>query len=127
MPVDYCERPDGSHSKLNTFGDGYRALKMALALFGQHRPLRLFTIIAAVLMVIAVVMVTPVFIEYFQTGLVPRFPTLIVSGFIALLAMLLWVAGVILEVITRNHWKQYELMLMHYDMASENKLRITRI
>lgn len=127
MPVDYCERPDGSHSKLNTFGDGYRALKMALALFGQHRPLRLFTIIAAVLMVIAVVMVTPVFIEYFQTGLVPRYPTLIVSGFIALLAMLLWVAGVILEVITRNHWKQYELMLMHYDMASENKLRITRI
>ena len=119
VAVDYSERPDGSHSKLNTFGDGYRALKMALALFGEHRPLRLFTIITAVLLLLAAVMVLPVFIEYFQTGLVPRFPTLIVSGFIALLAMLLWVAGVILEVITRNHWKQYELMLMHYDMEHQ--------
>ena len=117
VPVEYRERPDGSHSKLNTFGDGYRALRMALALFGEHRPLRLFSIIAAVLMVLALVLVLPVFIEYFRTGLVPRFPTLIVSGFIALLSMMLWVAGVILEVITRNHWKQYELMLMRYDLA----------
>lgn len=113
LPVDYQERPEGSHSKLNTFGDGYQAIKTALALFGEHRPLRFFSIIALVLLVIALVLFIPVLIEYFQTGLVPRFPTLIVSGFIALLAMLLWVGGMILEVISRNHWKQYELTLMH--------------
>ena len=54
----------------------------------------------------------------------PRFPTLIVSGFIAMLAMLLWVGGVILEVISRNNWKQYELMLMHYDRSSSATVRI---
>jgi hypothetical protein len=62
---------------------------------------------------LALILVFPVLIEYFKTGLVPRFPTLIVSGFIALFAMMLWVGGVILEVLSRNHWKQYELTLMH--------------
>lgn len=112
VPVDYRDRPEGSHSKLSTWGDGLRAIKTALTLFGEHRPLRFFSIIAAVLLLLALVLVTPVLIEYFQTGLVPRFPTLIVSGFIAMLAMMLWVGGVILEVISRNNWKQYELMLM---------------
>ena len=115
LPVEYQERPTGSHSKLKTGSDGFRAIKTALALFGEHRPLRFFSIIACVLLLISLVMVIPVLAEYFQTGLVPRFPTLIVSGFIALLAMMLWVGGVILEVISRNHWKQYELTLMHND------------
>lgn len=115
ITVDYRDRPEGSQSKLNTFGDGYRAIKTALTLFGEHRPLRFFSIIAALLLIISAIMVIPVLIEYFQTGLVPRFPTLIVSGFIAMLAMMLWVGGVILEVISRNHWKQYELMLMHWE------------
>lgn len=114
LPVDYRDRPDGSHSKLSTCGDGFKAIKTAIALFGEHRPLRCFSILACVLLLLALVLVTPVMIEYFQTRLVPRFPTLIVSGFIAMLAMMLWVGGVILEVISRNHWKQYELMLMRY-------------
>jgi hypothetical protein len=119
VPVEYRDRPQGSHSKLSTFGDGYRAIKTALALFGEHRPLRCFSIIAAILLLLALILVTPVFIEYFQTGLVPRFPTLIVSGFIALLAMMMWVAGVILEVISRNHWKQYELALIQDSKTKE--------
>ena len=124
VPVDYQERPEGSYSKLSTFSDGYRAVKTALTLFGEHRPLRFFSIISAALLLFALVLVTPVFIEYFKTGLVPRFPTLIVSGFITMLAMLLWVGGVILEVISRNNWKQYELMLMHYDKTSIAKTEI---
>ena len=114
LPVEYRDRPHGSHSKLSTWSDGMRAIKTAVALFGEHRPLRCFSILACVLLVLALILVTPVMIEYFHTGLVPRFPTLIVSGFIAMLAMMLWVGGVILEVISRNHWKQYELMLMRY-------------
>ena len=99
VPVNYQDRPEGSFSKLSTFG-------------------------SAVLLLLALLLVIPVFIEYFRTGLVPRFPTLIVSGFIAMLAMLLWVGGVILEVISRNNWKQYELMLMHYDRSSSARMGI---
>jgi len=115
VTVDYQDRPSGSHSKLNTYSDGYKAIKMALTLFCEHRPLRFFSIIAAVLLVVALLLVAPVFAEYLDTGLVPRFPTLIVSGFIALLAIMLWVAGLILEVIARNNRKRYELALLHYD------------
>ena len=124
IPVNYQDRPEGSFSKLSTFGDGYRAVKTALTLFGEHRPLRFFSIISAVMLLLALLLVIPVFIEYFRTGLVPRFPTLIVSGFIAMLAMLLWVGGVMLEVISRNNWKQYELMLMHYDRSSSARMGI---
>lgn len=113
VPVEYRDRPEGSHSKLNTWRDGWRAVRTALALFGEHRPLRFFSIIASILLVVSLVLFIPVFVEYLHTGLVPRFPTLIVSGFIALLAMMLWVGGVILEIITRNHWKQFELQLNH--------------
>ena len=88
-------------------------------LFGEHRPLRFFSWIAVVLLLFALILVLPVMVEYFQTGLVPRFPTLIVSGFIALLAMLMWVGGIILEVISRNNWRQYELTLMHCDSRNQ--------
>ena len=113
LPVDYQDRPEGSQSKLSTFKDGFRAIRTALVLFGEHRPLRFFSIISLIMLLLALILVFPVLIEYFKTGLVPRFPTLIVSGFIALFAMMLWVGGVILEVLSRNHWKQYELTLMH--------------
>lgn len=115
MPVDYQNRPSGSLSKLRTFGDGFRAVRTAIVLFGEHRPLRFFSWIAGLLLLLALVLVTPVFIEYFHTGLVPRFPTLIVSGFIALLAMMMWVGGIILEVISKNNWRRYELQLLRYD------------
>ena len=62
VPVDYRDRPEGSHSKLSTWGDGLRAIKTALTLFGEHRPLRFFSIIAAVLLLLALVLVTPVLI-----------------------------------------------------------------
>jgi len=115
VTVDYQDRPSGSVSKLNTFSDGFKAIRTALSLFCEHRPLRFFSIIAAVLLVLALLLVMPVFIEYFHTGLVPRFPTLITCCIIALLAIMLWVAGLILEVIARNNRKRYEVSLMHYD------------
>ena len=113
IPIDYSDRPEGSHSKLSTWTDGWRAIKTAVTLFAQHRPLRLFSIIAALLLLLSLVLFIPVLIEYLHTGLVPRFPTLIVSGFIALLAMLLWTGGIILQIISNNQWKLFELMLLH--------------
>ena len=56
-------------------------------------------------------MVTPVFMEYFKTGLVPRFPTLIVGGVILTVSLLLWICGIILQVIVKKHKQLYELIL----------------
>ena len=111
IPVVYRDRPEGSDSKLNTFSDGMKVLKTIATLFREYRPLAFFSLIAAVLWTITLILFVPVFVDYIQTGLVPRFPTLIVSGVIAVLGMLLWVCGIILDVIVKKHRQLYELML----------------
>lgn len=80
-------------------------------LFRDYKPLFFFSIISTVLILISAALFIPVFIEYLNTGLVPRYPTLIVSGFILLLAMLLWSCGLILEVLVKKHRQLYEILL----------------
>ena len=111
VPVTYRDRPAGSVSKLNTYSDGFKVIMTIFKLFRDYKPLFFFSIISAILLVIAACLFTPVFIEYLQTGLVPRYPTLIVSGFIVLLAMLLWICGLILEVLVKKHKQLYEILL----------------
>ena len=111
IPIIYRDRPEGSDSKLNTFSDGMKVLKTIATLFREYRPFAFFSLIAAVLWTITLILFVPVFVDYIQTGLVPRFPTLIVSGVIAVLGMLLWVCGIILDVIVKKHRQLYELML----------------
>ncbi|MBQ9558867.1 MAG: glycosyltransferase [Bacteroidaceae bacterium] len=111
IPVEYRNRPDGSESKLNTVSDGFRVLKTIFLLFRDYRPFLFFSSIAYVLAAVAVVLMIPVYREYLQTGLVPRFPTLIGSGFILLFAIVLWAGGLILEVIGKKHRQLYELLL----------------
>lgn len=111
VPVQYRDRPDGSESKLNTFSDGFRVLRTIARLFEQYKPLAFFSIISVVLWVVALAMFIPVFNEYLHTGLVPRFPTVIVSGVMGVMGMLLWICGVILDVVVKKHRQLYELML----------------
>lgn len=111
IPVVYRDRPAGSDSKLNTFSDGMKVLKTIATLFREYRPFAFFSFISTILWVVALVLFVPVFVDYLQTGLVPRFPTLIVSGVTAVLGMLLWVCGIILDVIVKKHRQLYELML----------------
>ncbi|MGL4292626.1 MAG: glycosyltransferase family 2 protein [Bacteroidales bacterium] len=111
IPVDYRDRPAGSVSKLNTFTDGFRVLYTVFSLFKDYKPMKFFSACALILISLGTLLFIPVLIEYFQTGLVPRFPTLIVSGFILLIAILLWICGLILEVIGKKHRQLYELML----------------
>lgn len=91
IPVKYRDRPSGSVSKLNTFSDGMKVLSTIATLFREYRPFAFFTSVAVVLEVIALIFFIPILLEYFKTGLVLRFPTLIVSGVIALIGILLWV------------------------------------
>ena len=112
LKINYRDRQEGSVSKLNTYLDGMKVVSTIFMMFRDYRPLKFFTIISALLMLIAIAMFVPVFIEYMQTGLVPRFPTLIVSGFIGIASLLTFFCGVVLEVITKKHKQLYELMLL---------------
>ena len=87
VPVTYRDRPEGSVSKLNTYKDGFKVLKMIATLFKEYKPFFFFNIVAIILTIIALIFVIPVFNDYFKTGLVLRFPTLIVGGFIMLSAI----------------------------------------
>ena len=103
IPISYKDRPEGSESKLSTFSDGMKVLTTIFRLFRDYKPLRFFSYIALFLVFIALVALIPVLVEYLHTGLVPRYPTLIVCGFVILFAMLLWVCGIILEVMLVRH------------------------
>lgn len=111
VPVTYRDRPEGSESKLNTYSDGFKVLKTIATLFKEYKPAAFFNIISVICLIIALILGVPVVMEYFKTGLVPRFPTLIVSGVALMVALLLSVTGIILQVIVKKHRQLYELYL----------------
>lgn len=111
VAVDYRDRPEGSVSKLSTYTDGFRVLKTIFNLYKDYRPLSFFGLFSALFALIGMGMFVPVFIEYIRTGLVPRFPTLIVSTVLLILAMLALVCGLILETVAKKHRQQFEVEL----------------
>ena len=112
VPVEYRDRPEGSVSKLNTYSDGFRVLKTIARLFKEYKPTIFFSLISLVFLIISLIFGIPVFIEYFDTGLVPRIPTLIFAGFMLIIAILLFVCGIILEVVVKKHRQLFELLLI---------------
>ena len=110
--VEYRDRPEGSESKLNTYSDGMKVLMTIVRLFKEYQPFRFFALFAFVLMAIAVGFFVPVFIDYWNTGLVAKFPTLIVCGFVGLAAVQAFFAGVILQNIAQKNRKDYEMDLI---------------
>ena len=111
IPIIYRDRPEGSVSKLNTYKDGARVIKTIAILFEEYKPALFFNTIAACIFIISLILAIPVFIEYFKTGLVPRFPTLIVAGIMLVISLLLSVSGIILQVIVKKHKQLFEIML----------------
>ena len=112
VSVNYRDRPAGSVSKLNTYRDGFRVLKTIGRLFKEYKPTIFFSIIGLIFLVIAVVFAVPVFADYFKTGLVPRYPTLIFSGFMLIISILMFVCGLLLEVVVKKHRQMFELVLI---------------
>ncbi len=121
IPVTYRDRPEGSESKLNTFSDGFKVLGTIASLFREYKPFRFFMIIAVILWLIAGAFFLPVFIDYLHTGLVPKFPTVIVCGVVATIGVLMWICGIILEVIVKKHRQLYELMLNQMSITLDEK------
>ncbi|MCR5422675.1 MAG: glycosyltransferase family 2 protein [Bacilli bacterium] len=115
IPVSYKDRVEDSFSKLNTFSDGMKVLHTIGRLFKEYKPVTFFNFFAIILLLISFLLIIPVLVEYSATGLVPRFPTLIVSGFFAVAAIILWACGIILGVINKKHRELYELYLNQLD------------
>ena len=117
LVIEYRDRPQGSESKLNTYTDGIRVLRTIGALYKNYKPMHFFSWMALLLLVAAAVFVYPVLVTYFRSGLVPRFPTLITSGFLALAALLSFFAGMILDTIARKSRQEFEHRLQVADLA----------
>ncbi len=111
IPVTYRDRPEGSVSKLNTYKDGIKVLKTIGTLFKEYRPSLFFNLIAFLFLIITFILGIPPFVEYFKTGLVLRFPSLIVASISLVISILLCIAGIILEVIAKKHKQLYELYM----------------
>lgn len=111
VKVEYRDRPADSPSKLNTYSDGFRVLRTIARLYKEYRPLSFFGIFALILALCGAVLFIPVLSEYFRTGLVPRFPTLIVSGVMVTMALLLWVCGLVLDTVAKKHRQLFEINL----------------
>lgn len=106
--VEYRDRPEGSVSKLNTYSDGMKVIGKMLQLYKNYRPMRFFGFLCFLLILLAAVFFIPVAVEYFQTGLVERFPTLIVCGFSTIAGISAFFAGMILEVIAAKDRRDFE-------------------
>ena len=113
IPIEYRDRPEGSVSKLNTFSDGFKVLKTIGRLFKEYKPTIFFGLIGLLFLLISLGFGIPVFVDYFKTGLVERFPTLIFSGFMLMISILSFVCGIILEVVVKKHRQLFELILIN--------------
>lgn len=109
--VEYRDRPAGSESKLNTYSDGAKVLGTILRLYKNYRPFGFFSLLAAMLAVLSAGFMVPVVAEYFRTGLVPRFPTLIVCACGMVAALLLFAAGIVLSNLLTQDARNFEFKL----------------
>lgn len=108
--IDYRDRPDGSTSKLNTYSDGFKVLRTIARLFRNYKPMQYFGALAVILFAISLGFFIPVFHDYLQTGLVSRFPTLIVCGFVMIASLLSLFAGMILSNQEKNNRRTFEIL-----------------
>ncbi len=115
----YYDRPDGSVSKLSTYKDGFRILKTMLRLFASERPLAFFGSIGIGTATVAFALAAPVLMTYLETGLVPRFPTAILSSAMMIVALLAMASGLILDTVTRG---RRELKMLAYLAQADQRL-----
>jgi glycosyltransferase involved in cell wall biosynthesis len=112
LPVNYCPRPAGSFSKLNTYKDGLRILRTYVRLLRHFRPKIFYGFLSALMVVASLSIGSPVVLEFLETGLVPRFPSAILASSLAVIATLLLMLGLLLESLAINRIEQRQLMLM---------------
>ena len=121
--IQYRDRPEGSVSKLNTYSDGFRVLMTIGKMYKNFKPMRFFSSIALLLAVIATLFFVPVLLEYFETGIVERFPTLIVCGFVYIAAIQSFFAGLMLSTMRQKDRQDFEMHLISIDNEYREKIK----
>ncbi|NKL08075.1 glycosyltransferase [Rhizobium leguminosarum] len=121
LELDYGRRPEGSHSKLSTFRDGARILWMFAMLMKETRPFAFFSAISATFMLVSLGFMAPVLAEYFETGLVSRMPTWVLSTALMMISFMLFTAGVILDSVARARAEQLRIHYMGLERPSALK------
>ncbi len=111
LPIQYRDRPEGSVSKLNTFADGFKVILTIFNLFRDYKPLAFFSIGTVLLWMIGLILFMPAFVDYLKTGLVLKFPSVIVAVAFFIMGALSLVCGLILDVIVNQNRKNYEIYL----------------
>ena len=118
--VDYRDRPAGSESKLNTYSDGIKVLGTIGRLYKDYKPLGFFSLLALLLAIISVIFFIPVLVDFVQTGLVAKFPTLFVCGFVMLAALQSFFSGLILSDMAIKNRRDFEIQL---NMIRRHKMK----
>ncbi len=108
VPIKYKDRIEGSEPKLNTYRDGIKVIKVLFAFFRDTKPLFYFSLLTLILLIIALIYFTPVFFNYLETGYVDKIPTLIMVVGIAIIAIIIFFTGVILHILNKQHYQQFE-------------------
>ena len=109
--ITYRDRPEGSESKLNTIPDGFKVLRTIFIMLRDYRPLLFFGFLSLFMLLVSIVLFIPVFSEYLSTGLVPRIPTLIVSGFLAIAALISAFSGLMLHMSEQKDKRDFEFRI----------------
>lgn len=120
--IDYRDRPNGSYSKLKTYSDGFKVLKTIMNLYRIYKPMSFFGILSILLSFLSISLFIPIFITFLQIGEVPKFPTLIVSGFIMIAAIQSLFSGLILYTLRQKERQDFEMELQR----CEWKLKMIR-
>lgn len=114
ISTPYYARPEGSFSKLSTFKDGYKILKMIIALVKKERPLFFFSLLTTLFVICSLVIAAPLFVTYFQIGLVPRLPTAILSASLIILAFLSLTCGLVLDTVTHGRREAKRMQYLNF-------------
>jgi len=109
--IDYRDRQAGSESKLNTFSDGFKVIKTIIRLFKAYKPIWFYGLVALILAIISIGFFIPILVIYGETGLVPKFPTLIMCCFVMTVAILSFFSGSILQSLRQKEKQDFELHL----------------
>ena len=125
LPVDeietpYFARPEGSVSKLSTWRDGLRILRTIVRLYRAERPLPFFGGIGLALAVASIALAIPIIITYVEQGVVPRFPTAVLSTGLMILACLAVACGIVLDTVTRGRREMKMLAYLAQKASGEN-------
>lgn len=121
--IEYRDRPEGSESKLNTYSDGVKVLLSISKMYRNYKPMNFFGMMALCLAVISAGFFIPVLLEYITTGLVPKFPTLIVCGFALMASLQSVFAGLVLASVAQRNRQEFEMNLIQVNMHYKELLK----